>query len=464
MRKYKAENDGRRMFLDGVLRVNSIDEGKNYKVSLMLLNGKRNRNGWVYENIRAHLSEFEEIPLLCAWVAGKPDGHNFDVKVDPKTGKKYASFLGADAEKIIGWIAKKTPSGEDNVYLTNIDGVEWVCVREALIPSFYNKEFIDALEKNGGEMKVSIETIVQKNRVEDDTEYEEEWEVIGVTVISVMEAVAGAKIKRKVNAYSDELEEMKLRAAQYYAKDDKEPQTQKKQKTKQGEGKAMKFLNVGEAKEKFSPLGYDVLAVNGMTVAMLSENGQACNYTFQENESTIVPERIERVTANSVFGEGDNAVTVTADELLGALQAKLNAANAALKDKTAEAAQLAEKLNQMEEAEKARRKEAVKSAIKEQLADRLNSCGVVFADTICNDMLAEDCVNKYAGMTDANGCFIGESVARRDVDSRCMAEVCKANEAKRAAQKTQFAWASAATPKTSGEGGLQKLYNKFNHN
>lgn len=447
----KAVVPVRRMVMEGVLKVNSVDEDKNYKVSLMLLNGKRNRNGWVYLNLEKNLGQFVNIPILCAWVQGKPDGHNFDIKIDKKTGKEYASFVGADAEKIIGWVIEKTPSGEDNAYIANIDGVDWVCIREAFIPSFYNKEFIDALEAEGGQMKVSIETLVSKSYVEGDTEYEEEWTVVGITVISVTEAVAGANIKRKVNAeYGEELEKIKLRASQYYAKTNiKEPQTQKQNQVKENK-KSMKVMNLEDLKSKFN--GYTPLKVNGLTVALLSDTGRLCTYTFLENEDTVVPERIEEVAVNSVFGEGDNAVTVSGAEFVGVLTSKLNAATRALEDETKKHAEdnatLTAKLNKMIEAETKRRKEAVKAAIKAQLQANQKDCGVEIADNLCDDLLTDDCIGKYAEMVGANDCFNGDEVARKDVDARCMAEVRKGNQAKEQQRKANqgYHW-NMAIPK-----------------
>ena len=69
----------------------------------------------------------------------------FEIKKD-KNGETYASFIGAESEHIAGWISDKLPNGEPNAYLANIDGKQWVCVKEAFLPAYYNKEFIDELE------------------------------------------------------------------------------------------------------------------------------------------------------------------------------------------------------------------------------------------------------------------------------------------------------------------------------
>lgn len=458
MSKFKtvqsSGNSVRRMFLDGVMKVNSVDEEKNYKVSLMLLNGKRNRNGWVYLGLREHLSQFAEIPILCAWVRGKPDGHNFEVKIDPKTGKEYASFVGAESEKMVGWINTKTPTGDNNAYIANIDGTDWICIREALIPSFYNKEFIDELERNGGQLKVSIETLVDENYVDEDgTEYEKVWRVIGVTVISVTEAVAGANIRKKVNSYSEELEKMKLRAAQYYAPDNKkEPQTQNKpikKNQEEGEVRRMKMLNLEDLKDKFPD--YEVLAAKGQTVALCSnKNWRNYLYTLQDGVETVVPEKFEEVAVNCVFGEGDNAISVPAEKIIGVLQAKLNATQKALDEKTAESAstigELTERLNKMIDAEKVRRKEAVKAAVAKRLAEfNANRAEDEKLDAhACDSILADAEAGKYTDMVDANGVFCGDANACKDVDVLCVNrqnEIQKAKaDAARANSQKHYAW------------------------
>ena len=82
---------------------------KLYRVEIWALNDRVNRNGWKYINLASHLSEFQDIPILTAYLRdGRVigDGHNFDMRTDPKTGEQYASFTAADAERIVGWVPK----------------------------------------------------------------------------------------------------------------------------------------------------------------------------------------------------------------------------------------------------------------------------------------------------------------------------------------------------------------------
>lgn len=204
----------------------------------------------------------------------------------------------------------------------------------------------------------------------------------------------------------------------------------------------MKILNLDDIRDKFE--GYTVLGCNGLSVALLSDEGRTFTYTFQENEDTVVPSRIEAVAVNSVFGEGDGAVTVSAEQLIGTEKSQLNAAKAALEKEVQKNAELTAKLNKMEEQETARRKEAVKAAIKSRLADNKRDCGYDLPDTLCDSLMTDECIGKYAGMVDEHGAFCGEKQARCDVDALCMDEIRKENKAKaeQKAKNNGFKWSN----------------------
>lgn len=429
-----------RVFVDGLLKINSVDDKKNYRASLMVLNEKRNRNGWVYENTNKNLNQFVSIPLMCAFFDGKAHGHDFVIKKDPKTGTEYASFIDAKSEHIVGWIERLSPDGQPNSYIANIDGVDWVCIREGLLPLYYNKELVDVLEANDGKMQVSIETLVYKNRIEGDTEYEMEWSVVGVTLIAVTEAVAGANFKKKVNSYSTELEEVKLKVASLNGLAHIEPQTRKNQNSKKGETRTMakKTMHVEDLRGKFD--GYTVLGVNGLNVALLNQsNGRCCTYPFGENEDTVLPERIEEIAVNCSFGEGDNAVEVPIEQIVGSVQAQLNSTKAALDKATAENAELTAKINAMTEAEYLRRKKVVERVIRETLDDNRAQYGGDIDEHFVDDLLTDECLSNYARMEDKDG-FCGENAARTEVDARCMRKLKEASKARQNAAKPVYAW------------------------
>lgn len=442
MRKYRQVNtDGsaHRIF-EGQLRVCSSDDKKNYKVKLMLLNEKVNRNNWQYTRVAEHAREAEDIPLLYSVVGNKiGNSHDFEVVTDEK-GNQYASFIGAESEHPYGWLPSVV-DGQPNARMETIDGVEWLTAT-AYLPSFYNTEMIKELEKNAGQMPISIETLVSKFHMDGDVEVEDSYTIVGVTILGVTTtpAVAGANI-RKLALKEGQLKELKLRVASLVSADsNNEPQTQ--QKSTKGVGKSMKILNLDDIRDKFE--GYTVLGCNGLSVALLSDEGRTFKYTFQENEDTVVPSRIEAVAVNSVFGEGDGAVTVSAEQLIGTEKSQLNAAKAALEKEVQKNAELTAKLNKMEEQETARRKEAVKAAIKSRLADNKHDCGYDLPDTLCDSLMTDECIGKYAGMVDEHGAFCGEKQAMCDVDALCMDEIRKENK-KKAEQKAKnngFKWSN----------------------
>ena len=64
-------------------------------VEVKALNSLVNRNNWQYINLQSHLSAFAQIPLLTAYNMGGAvigGSHQFDEKIDPKTGERYVSF------------------------------------------------------------------------------------------------------------------------------------------------------------------------------------------------------------------------------------------------------------------------------------------------------------------------------------------------------------------------------------
>ena len=312
------------------------------------------------------------------------------------------------------------------------------------MPAFYNKEFIDELESNGGQMSISIETLVYKNRVEGDTEYEENWKCVGVTILGrgVAPAVAGANI-RKLSARGEAFQEIKMRAASYYEQETPiEPQTQN-QNSKKGEAKTMaKVRKIDDLRAMFPD--YTVLAVNGQSVALLNAKGSPCFYTFQDDENTVVTEKINEVNVNSVFGEGESTVNVPVEQLVGSIQAKLNSTQKALDDATGENTRLNEKIKAMTDAETRRREKLVKDAINSELAEN-RECYKNEAEIdehLCDDLLTDASVAKYTEMVDGDGNFCGDERARADVNAKCNKVVREAKKARANAQKTRYAWES----------------------
>lgn len=439
MRKYKTINSNDKIVsFEGQLRLLSAKDGWLQKVEVRLLNEEENRNGWIYRNLDEHRKLFARTPILCAYVGDKiADGHNFTMRKDEKEGKEVPDFTAPDAERIVGYFAN-----DEDIRIEFIDGKKWI-VGVGTIFTWYNRQLVEKL-KSRGSLSVSIETLINEMHYEGKTEVFTKYQILGTTILNekVNPAVVGANIKTL--QFKGDIQEFTMRVASFDKQQlglpNNEPQTQ--QKSKKGVGKSMKILNLDDIRDKFE--GYTVLGCNGLSVALLSDEGRTFKYTFQENEDTVVPSRIEAVAVNSVFGEGDGAVTVSAEQLIGTEKSQLNAAKAALEKEVQKNAELTAKLNKMEEQETARRKEAVKAAIKSRLADNKHDCGYDLPDTLCDSLMTDECIGKYAGMVDEHGVFCGEKQAMCDVDALCMDEIRKENKAKaeQKAKNNGFKWSN----------------------
>ena len=435
MRKYKTINSNDKIVsFEGQLRLLSAKDGWLQKVEVRLLNEEENRNGWIYRNLDEHRKLFARTPILCAYVGDKiADGHNFTMRKDEKEGKEVPDFTAPDAERIVGYFAN-----DEDIRIEFIDGKKWI-VGVGTIFTWYNRQLVEKL-KSRGSLSVSIETLINEMHYEGKTEVFTKYQILGTTILNekVNPAVVGANIKTL--QFKGDIQEFTMRVASFDKQQlglpNNEPQTQ--QNSKKGVGKSMKILNLDDIRDKFE--GYTVLGCNGLSVALLSDEGRTFTYTFQENEDTVVPSRIEAVAVNSVFGEGDGAVTVSAEQLIGTEKSQLNAAKAALEKEVQKNAELTAKLNKMEERETARRKEAVKAAIKSRLADNKRDCGYDLPDTLCDSLMTDECIGKYAGMVDEHGAFCGEKQAMCDVDALCMDEIRKENKAK--AKNNGFKWSN----------------------
>lgn len=435
MRKYKTINSNDKIVsFEGQLRLLSAKDDWLQKVEVRLLNEEENRNGWIYRNLDEHRKLFARTPILCAYVGDKiADGHNFTMRKDEKEGKEVPDFTAPDAERIVGYFAN-----DEDIRIEFIDGKKWI-VGVGTIFTWYNRQLVEKL-KSRGSLSVSIETLINEMHYEGKTEVFTKYQILGTTILNekVNPAVVGANIKTL--QFKGDIQEFTMRVASFDKQQlglpNNEPQTQ--QNSKKGVGKSMKILNLDDIRDKFE--GYTVLGCNGLSVALLSDEGRTFKYTFQENEDTVVPSRIEAVAVNSVFGEGDGAVTVSAEQLIGTEKSQLNAAKAALEKEVQKNAELTAKLNKMEEQETARRKEAVKAAIKSRLADNKHDCGYDLPDTLCDSLMTDECIGKYAGMVDEHGAFCGEKQAMCDVDALCMDEIRKENKAK--AKNNGFKWSN----------------------
>ena len=433
----------------GQLRVMETANPKLYAVEIMALNSEINRNNWRYVNLEQHLNEFLDIPILTAYVMGGQvigDGHNYNMKRDPKTGEDYASFTASDAERIVGWI----PKDQSNVRLEVVDGVEWVIVKGNLW-AWYAKELVDQIARQG-RMEVSIETLVTDERKgESGEDVEEKYLVLGITILGngVEPAVAGANIRTlsELSELRSNQAENILKAASY-AKPEESPEDEASDEDpddvdepdddssetlqnneQKGVKKRMTYFNrkeLAELGKKFPD--FKVLAAaqdeSGIQVCLMAKDASTSVYKMDSLDDTIVPEKFRHARVNASFeiGEGCDNVDVDVNEMIDTLSAEVAEAcdNAKSLESRLNAAN--ERIKAMEAAERTRRVQAAKDKAKAVL-NGLNAnrkAKEKFEDSILNTINADIDAGKYTEKVNSDGLWIGDAEVERDVSFLCM--------------------------------------------
>lgn len=429
----------------GRLKVLEAVNRKLYRVEIWALNDRVNRNGWKYINLESHLPEFQDIPILTAYLRdGKVigDGHNFDMRIDPKTGEQYASFTAADAERIVGWIPK-----DANIRIEQDGGTKWVVVTGYLW-TWYARELVEKIAGQGGGMEVSIETLVTKEHKENGYDVEEQFIVLGVTVLGdgVSPAVAGASIKSLAELRSSMKDEI-LKAASYIG--EKEPETQKTTNPKERKKITMiptmrQLAEAGKAFEGYTCVG---LSEDGMRVALLSADHAPFFYAFSETDKgNVIPERIKAASAIVTFKADEMETEASLDTVMAPALNSLNAAEKRVKDLEANVQSLTEKLEGMEKREKARRLQAAKDAAKTALdkfnanrdEDRKFNCDIL--DGLNSRIEA----GEFTECEDKECNWVGDKLVANEVAVLCMAEQAKQDAAAKAKEKHFHTWNQGA--------------------
>lgn len=453
--------DSGRRFVTGQLRILSERQKSPLlvPVELWLLNDRTNRNDWRYENLEEHKDFFEDTPILVAYKGEKiGDSHNFEIRKD-RDGKEYASFLAPDAERIVGWFPQKS-----EIRTENKDGLLWI-VGKGFLWGWYARELVDTIVAQGGSgMEVSIETLIDRMHKEGSTEVFEKYTILGTTILGldVAPAVAGAHIR---TLSSEQLRELKIRAASYEGgKSDGKSNNHEK-----GVKKAMSKTTVAQVQKLFP--GHRVLAVSddGMNVCLLAKNGTAAKYTFvsKDDMAAVVPERIETVTACASFNFGaDNSVSVDVSDITDALVADLVNANAGKTEAENKLAKADEKICEMEKAEKKRRVEAVKKAVKAKLSE-LNSnrkADDKFDEKICEEICKAADNGEFTECLDENGEWCGEAKATEKLMAKCMAEQSRLDAKVNSAGDKTFAWEIGSSKEQVTMTGIEGALARINEN
>lgn len=490
-----AEHEKHREFR-GRLKVMDTANPKIYRVQIMALNSKVNRNGWQYINLEQHLGEFRDIPILTAYVMGGNvigDGHNYNMKRDPKTGEEYASFTASDAERIVGWVPK-----DANIRIENIDGIDWVVV-DAAIWRWYAKELVDQIAVQGGGMDVSIETLVTDERKgENNVDIEEKYLVLGITILGngVEPAVAGANIRTlsELSELRSNMAENILKAASYAGSEenpeeddpdddpnedpddedadeddteDESSETEPQNNEQKGVNKSMTYLSrkeLAELGKKFPE--YRVLAAvqdeNGaIRVCLMAKDASTSIYKMDGMDATVVPENFRRVTAkvNFILGEGCENAEIDACEMTESLAEEIATACDNAKDLQDKLNAANERIKAMETAEKTRRVQAAKSAAKVAL-DGMNAnreAKAKFDEAILDPINADIDAGIYTERVNANGEWVGAAEVETRVKAACADAQMEMDKKAAEASKTTFIYDKINNAKGTEPDGIEGL-------
>lgn len=434
----------------GKLKILAEKDGWRQKAELWLLNDITNNNDWRYERLEEHKNLFAKTPILVAYVGDKiGDGHNFREVSNPD-GSVIASFMSSTAERIVGFF-----DNDSDIRIEEKDGKKWI-VGIGYIWQWYAQELVEKIKKQGLDgMSISIETLVDEMHKEGSTEVFTKYQILGTTILGddVAPAVTGANIRALSALGVDKIREETLRVASMQEQKQKNPQSKTK---KENKVTVMKLKDLKNG--KFN--GFRVVGVDGEKVALLSlDKNDAFVSTAVQDNGEIVEGVKTAVNATVVFGEGENEVKVALDAVIEDLTAE-NAELKAELNSVKEGKEAVEKsLKTMQDAEMARRKEAVKNAVREQLAKNRENSLADIADNECDDLLTDEKVAKYSEMEE-DGKFVGDEKARCDVDARCMSIIREQNKAK---MQKAFAWEIPKTNSGKNNGGddVQNLIDKM---
>lgn len=408
---------------------------------------------WEFARLEENYKSFAGRPVLIAYIGNRVgDGHNASERIDPESGERYRSFTGATAERIIGMISENL----DDLSLEERDGYTWLRVK-GRIWTYYAKEAVEEIVRTG-RMDVSIEAEVHDMREEDGREVYDSWIGLGLTILGagVDPAVPGANI-RALADMEEEFNDMKLRVASLVkevrnsAEDEEEEDKPQNNPTKEKELKHRMRLSKQQLREmqaKFAD--YTVLAAeqgdNGVTVCLMSMDGQTAVYKMGSLDDVVVPERIVPVNAQVQFcAEDEEAICVDACDMVETANEAKKCAEERAECAERELASAKETIKQMETAESARRL----SAAKKTAADTLNAFNANREDKVSEDAIkelsAEIETGKFTACEDENHAWNGDKMVEEKVLSICAAAVMEMDKANAKSAKNAYIWEKFAS-------------------
>lgn len=441
-------------------------------VEIKALNSLPNRNNWQYINLEQHLKDFSNIPILTAYIAGGAvvgDGHNYNERKDPSTGETYVSFTSADAERIVGWV------GDNSARLEVIDGVEWVVLTSNLW-QWYSRELCEKIARQGS-MEVSIETLVTKEHMEGDIAVEEEYIILGVTVLgdSVSPAVPGADIsirsQRHLSEIRDAMKDEILKAASYI--EDRNENVQEKNYSNERVTKLTYFSRkqCAELSKRFD--GYTVIVAaqddKCIHVAMLSDNGDIARYDMNSADETIAVERIRVCDGTVTFDcdncdnaedNCDNTLSVGLSEAMEAMNEVVSKANEA-REKAEEDLRKANEsitaamgtIADMRNAENARRVQSAKETAKRTLSAFNANSAFEVSESVLEAINNDIDSGVYTERVNSDGAWVGDAEVELRVKALCADEQQKFNQANAEKNKKTFIWEKLSEQEDDGSIG-----------
>ena len=436
-----------------------------FGVELWLLRDGENRNKWSYQNIDKYYKTFVGQPILIAYVMGKiGDGHNSQLKVDPRTGEEYYSYTDGTAERIVGTLS----DDERDFSLQKRDGQTWIVAKGRLF-AFYAKETVDEIVRTG-RMDVSVETLTYESHMEGDVEVITNFRGIGVTILGagVAPAVPGANIAR-LAALDEEFKTLKLKAASLQKAPDKNSAPDNGSLSHKGV-KDLKTYNkrqLAELAARFTD--YKVLAAGEkdgkVYVCLLAKDGAYKYYVIENAAETIVPERFQSMSVNTTMQVGEDCITMEAQdfmELVGMENtARLNAAETKVNSLSKELEAANAQLDAMREFENKRRLNAAKDKAKATLAKFNANREQKVAESAIDSILTDIEAGLYTNSCDKDKNWTGEAEVAKAVYAVCGAAVEKMDAEAAQRNRTVYAWDKFKNNSGEDDGSINGLLAKW---
>lgn len=439
--------------VEGKIRLLRQESEFLFPVELWLLNDGVNRNGWRYENLRENMRKFVGTPILVAYINGGltiGDGHNFREETDAE-GNPAPSFTGDTAERIVGALGENAK----DIRTESRDGKTWI-VGRGYIFAWYAKELVNKLRdyaEQGREISVSIETLVTQSRMDGKVEVEEEYEILGTTILGdhVEPAVAGAKIFA-LNINEREFRELKVRAASYL--------NSSRQKSNERTCDTLEVFTMKQNEKLQEKFGADYKVLKTVRddeglirVALCGKDYSFARYEMGSENDTVVTANIVSCSAMADLGIGEN-VDLTAlfnsqVQEIARLNAELNTAKQTIDQRDSQ-------ISAMRDAENKRRVNAAKEKAKATLAAFNANRKEKVNESCLNEICAEIDKGCYTDMTNASGEWCGDSAVEDKVYAVCARKVQEADAAAAEKAKATYTY-DRFNAEGKPEGGISQL-------